>query len=144
MNHRIEMHAGVFMCAHLRVMSPGTWCAGPVEACWEALIHFQQRVLLHQLDNEGQQCGRTSEISFTILNYSQKCSLWSLGWNLHLFKNTSCSMRQPYVKMLLLAITVSNTWHNIPNKVNYKSSELKPLWQATLGNTKHSTKYSVD
>lgn len=25
---RIEVHAGVSMCAHLRVMSPGTCCAG--------------------------------------------------------------------------------------------------------------------
>lgn len=28
MNSRNEVHAGVFMCAHLRVMSPGTCCAG--------------------------------------------------------------------------------------------------------------------
>ena len=35
------------------------WCkrVGLVEAGWEALTHFQQHVLLHQLDNEAQQWG---------------------------------------------------------------------------------------
>ena len=28
MSGSTEVHAGVFMCAHLRVMSPGTCCAG--------------------------------------------------------------------------------------------------------------------
>lgn len=56
---------------HICVLCPrGTSCTGrlthrfqSVKACWEALIQFQPRVLLRQLDNEGQQRCCTFEMS---------------------------------------------------------------------------------
>lgn len=89
----------VCLCVHICVLCPqgpavlGHWCKQfwLVKACWEALIQFQQHVLLHQLDNEGQQCGCTFEISFLstseLVLRLQTCSLWSLGWHLYSFKS---------------------------------------------------------
>lgn len=66
MNPGIEVHICV-LCPRGRA-ELGLWCKQLwlVKACWEALIQFQQHVLLHQLDNEGQQYSCTSEMIFFV------------------------------------------------------------------------------
>lgn len=87
----------VYLCVHICVLCPqgpavlGYWCKQfwLVKGCWEALIQFQQHVLLHQLDNEGYQCRCTSEIT-------------PISSNLYSFKSTASSFNDNwYVKTIL-------------------------------------------